>query len=178
MFNYAPLRYADAVLMAAEAYNETGNTTEAWKLLNDVRVRAGATPISTANYSSLLKAPKLYDLPFIPDGDDAGKFRTALYWERAFELCYEGQRKYDLLRWGILEASLKAAQNYMESWTPGPDEYITDAARKDWNAVKWAKSNYVAGHNFTTGKHELYPIPLAEIQSNAALNGENNPGFE
>jgi len=176
--NYAPLRYADAVLMAAEAYNETGNTTEAWKLLNDVRVRAGATPISTANYSSLLKAPKLYDLPFIPDGDDAGKFRTALYWERAFELCYEGQRKYDLLRWGILEASLKAAQNYMESWTPGPDEYITDAARKDWNAVKWAKSNYVAGHNFTTGKHELYPIPLAEIQSNAALNGENNPGFE
>ena len=53
--NYAPLRYADAVLMAAEAYNETGNTTEAWKLLNDVRVRAGATPINTANYSSLLK---------------------------------------------------------------------------------------------------------------------------
>ena len=49
---------------------------------------------------------------------------------------------------------------------------------KDWNPVKWAKSNYVAGHNFTTGKHELYPIPLAEIQSNAALNGENNPGFE
>ena len=53
----------------------------------------------------------------------------------------------------------------MESWIPGPDEYITDAARKDWNPVKWAK-------------HELYPIPLAEIQSNAALNGENNPGFE
>ena len=176
--NYAPLRYADAVLMAAEAYNETGNTTETWKLLNDVRVRAGATPISTANYSSLLKAPKLYDLPFIPDGDDAGKFRTALYWERAFELCYEGQRKYDLLRWGILQASLKAAQSYMESWIPGPDEYITDAARKDWDAVKWAKSNYVAGHKFTAGKHELYPIPLTEIQSNAALNGENNPGFE
>ena len=39
LVNYAPLRYADAVLMAAEAYNEIGNTTEAWKLLNDVRVR-------------------------------------------------------------------------------------------------------------------------------------------
>lgn len=176
--NFAPLRYADAVLMAAEAYNETGNTTEAWKLLNDVRTRANATPITSANYASLLKAPKLYDLPFISDGDDAGKFRTALYWERAFELCYEGQRKYDLLRWGFLKEALQTTQDYLEKWIPGPDEYITDAARKKWNPVTWASKNYVAGHNFTTGKHELYPIPLAEIQSNAALNGENNPGFE
>ena len=41
--NYCVLRYADVVLMAAEAYNETGNTTEAWNLLNRVRARAGAT---------------------------------------------------------------------------------------------------------------------------------------
>ena len=34
--NYAPLRYADAVLMAAEAYNEIGNTTEAREALKDV----------------------------------------------------------------------------------------------------------------------------------------------
>ena len=38
--NYCPLRYADVVLMAAEAYNETGNTPKAWELLNDVRERA------------------------------------------------------------------------------------------------------------------------------------------
>lgn len=61
--NYCPLRYADVVLMAAEAYNETNNTLEAWNLLNDVRGRAKATPITSANYSSLLKAPKVYDLP-------------------------------------------------------------------------------------------------------------------
>ena len=180
--NYAPLRYADAVLMAAEAYNETGNTSEAWKLLNEVRTRANATPITSANYASLLKAPKLYDLPFISDGDDAGKFRTALYWERGFELCYEGQRKYDLLRWGFLKEALQKAQDHIEHWVPGPDEYITDAKREEYKDPgkwqKWVNSNYVAGHNFVTGKHELYPIPLAEIQSNAALNGENNPGFE
>ena len=176
--NYSPLRYADAVLMAAEAYNETGNTSEAWKLLNDVRVRAGATPITAANYSSLMKAPKVYDLSFIADNDDAGKFRTALYWERAFELCYEGQRKYDLLRWGILGEALKAAQTYMESWHPGAGEHINKATLKSWNPKAWAESNYVAGHTFITGKHELFPIPLVEIQSNAALNGENNPGYE
>lgn len=173
--NYCPLRYADVVLMAAEAYNETGYTTEAWELLNEVRERAGATPITSANYSSLLKAPKVYDLSFISDADDAGKFRTALYWERAFELCYEGQRKYDLLRWGILGDALRAAQNYLESWQPSADDNINESR---WDPETWAASNYVAGHNFVDGKHELYPIPLTEIQSNAALNGLNNPGFE
>ena len=145
--------------MAAEAYNETGNTTEAWKLLNDVRVRAGATPISTANYSSLLKAPKLYDLPFIPDGDDAGKFRTALYWERAFELAFEGQRKYDLLRWGILKEALVLMGNAT-------------------SVNKVANQPYPAYKNFETGKHELFPIPLSELQSNPLLEGKNNPGYE
>ena len=113
--NYCPLRYADVVLMAAEAYNETNNTTEARKLLNDVRQRAEATPITSANYASLMKAPKVYNLDFIDDSDDAGKFRTALYWERGFELCYEGQRKYDFLRWGCLGDALRAAQAYIES---------------------------------------------------------------
>lgn len=176
--NYCPLRYADVVLMAAEAYNETGNTPEAWNLLNSVRSRAEATPITSANYTSLMKAPKVYDLPFISDGDEAGKFRTALYWERAFELCYEGQRKYDLLRWGILGDALRAAQTYIESWQPGADEHINQGALDTWNPVTWASSNYVAGHTFVDGKHELFPIPLTEMQSNAALGNQNNPGFE
>lgn len=175
--NYCPLRYADAVLMAAEAYNETGNTSQAWILLNSVRTRSGASPITDANYADLLKAPKVYNLDFISDGDEAGRFRTALYWERAFELCYEGQRKYDLLRWGILGDALRAAQNYLATWVPGADEHISDATRSSWNGNTWANSNYIAGRNFTEGKHELYPIPLAEIQSNSALNGENNPGY-
>lgn len=176
--NYCPLRYGDVVLMAAEAYNETNNTPEAWILLNSVRSRANATPITAANYASLLKAPKVYDLPFISDGDDAGKFRTALYWERAFETAYEGQRKFDLIRWGILGEALRAAQDNIESWIPGADEHISDKTRETWNPVKWASTSYVAGHNFVDGKHELFPIPLAEIQSNAALGGENNPGYE
>lgn len=155
--NYCPLRYSDVVLMAAEAYNETGNTQEAWNLLNLVRDRAGATPITDTNYASLLKAPKVYDLPYIPDNDAVGKFRTALYWERGFELAFEGQRKYDLLRWGILSESLKLFQDKMDTSLKG---------------------KYVAGDKFIKGKHELFPIPLGELQSNPALNNQNNPGYE
>ena len=117
--NYCPLRYADVVLMAAEAYNEINDTPKAWELLNDVRARAHATEINSSNYASLMKAPKVYDLPFISDGDEAGKFRTALYWERAFETAYEGQRKFDLIRWGVLGDALRAAQTYIEGWEEG-----------------------------------------------------------
>ena len=155
--NYCPLRYADVVLMAAEAYNETGNTIDAWLLLNSVRTRAGAAPIDESNYGVLMKAPKVYDLPFIDDGDEAGKFRTALYYERGFELAFEGQRKWDLIRWGII----KEAMQLFESKLP-----------------KSCAGAYIAGTNFVKGKHELFPIPLKEIQANPKLEGKNNPGYE
>ena len=188
--NYCPLRYADVVLMAAEAYNEINDTPKAWELLNDVRARAHATEINSSNYASLMKAPKVYDLPFISDGDEAGKFRTALYWERAFETAYEGQRKFDLIRWGVLGDALRAAQTYIEGWEEGanlfkdvdkngkPTKLEEGESPAVWDPVVWATQKYVAGHNFVDGKHELLPIPLAEIQSNAQLNGENNPGYE
>lgn len=155
--NYCPLRYADVVLMAAEAYNETGNMPEAWNLLNSVRSRAGATPVTPANYAAIYKAPKVYDLPFIDDGDEAGRLRTALYWERGFELAFEGQRKYDLIRWGILGDALKLFQDKMDPLLKG---------------------KYVAGEKFIKGKHELFPVPLDELQMNPAFGGQNNPQYE
>ena len=154
--DFAIFRYADVVLMAAEAYNETGNTPKAWELLNDVRERAKATKVnSLQEYKNVHK--KLYDLPFFNGGDAADNFRTALYWERGFELAFEGQRKYDLLRWGILAETLQLFQSKMD---------------------KSLKGKYVAGDNFVKGKHELFPIPLGELQANPALNNQNNPGYE
>ena len=156
--NYCSLRYADVVLMAAEAYNETGETAQAWKLLNRVRQRAGATEITSANYASLMKSPKVYDLPFIEDGDEAGRFRTALYWERGFELAFELQRRFDLLRWGVLGDALQL----MASKT----------------AVNLSSEKaFMAGFNFVSGKHELFPIPLDEIQVNYCLENKNNPNY-
>lgn len=157
--NFCLLRYADVVLMAAEAYNELGDTPTAWTLLNSVRKRAGATEITTANYASLLKAPKVYNLPFIADADEAGRLRTALYWERGFELAFEGQRKYDLIRWGILKEAL-----------------VLFGANTS-TQVNGATINYPAGLTFQKGKHELFPIPEDELQINYKLNNRNNPGY-
>lgn len=154
--NYCPLRYADVVLMAAEAYNEIGNTPEAWRLLNEVRHRAGATETNSLQAYKAAQ-PNLYELPYFNSGDEADNFRTALYWESGFELAFEGQRKYDLLRWGILGDALKLFQSKMD---------------------KSLKGKYVAGDKFIKGKHELFPIPLGELQANPALKNQNNPGYE
>lgn len=157
--NFCFLRYSDVVLLAAEAYNETHQTEEAWKLLNKVRERAHATLIAPENYASLLKAPKVLDLPFIDDSNEEGKFRTALYWERGFELAFEGQRKYDLIRWGILKEALVLTEEHMPEGVQSPNPA------------------YIAGSQFISGKHELFPIPLDEMQLNKKLEGIQNPGY-
>ncbi|MBD9108728.1 RagB/SusD family nutrient uptake outer membrane protein [Bacteroides nordii] len=171
--DYAVLRYPDVVLMVAEAMNELDRTDEAVELLNMVRKRAGITELKKdfSNYAMIYKAPKVIDLDFIDDSTPAGKFRTALYWERGFELCYEGTRKYDLIRWGILKESLENMYAYMKSTEKFPDG--------DPKKYKYALNAFPAGKGdrFVTGKHELFPIPLMEIQRNKALGSLNNPGY-
>jgi len=170
--DYVVLRYSDVVLMASEAMNEVGRTDDAIALLNKVRSRAGAEELEDDfyNYEALFKAPKVIDLDFIDDSTPAGKFRTALYWERGFELCYEGTRKYDLLRWGILKESMINMYTYMDS--------TKDLPKDDPKKYDHATKAYPAGSEgrFVSGKHELYPIPLMEVQRNKNLNS-NNPGY-
>lgn len=155
--NYIILRYADVVLMAAEAYNELGNQTKAIELINEIRARSSAPEWDEATagnqYADLFKAPQVADLDYIDDSDLQGQVRTALYWERGFELCYEGTRKYDLLRWGILDEAIQLHRD-----------------------TKFG-AGYAAPLNFQKFKHELFPIPLDEIQINAELNNKNNPGY-
>lgn len=156
--NYCNIRYADVVLMAAEAYNELGKTVEAWSLINKVRERAEATQINSSNYSDFYKAPKVYDLPFIDDGNEQGRIRTALYWERGFELAFELHRRFDLVRWGILAEAVKLTG----------DKSVVNAS---------SEKAYIAGDNYEKGKHELFPIPLDEMQINYKLNNINNPKY-
>ncbi|MCW4467590.1 RagB/SusD family nutrient uptake outer membrane protein [Flavobacterium sp. MFBS3-15] len=76
--NFPVLRYADVLLMRAEALNELGQTAAAEAPLNEVRHRAG--------------------LDDIQSGLSQSAFRDAVLKERRLELAFEGQRWFDLIR--------------------------------------------------------------------------------
>ncbi len=113
--NYRAIRYADVLLLAAEAYNEINNDEMALQYLNQVRERAG---LFAVNESGLT-------------------LRNIIFRERRLELAGEGHRFFDLVRKGL-------AQDFI----PG----------------------------FQAGKHELFPIPLIEIEL-AGNIWEQNPGY-
>ncbi|KPM30665.1 Ragb/susd domain-containing protein [Croceitalea dokdonensis DOKDO 023] len=114
--NYRAIRFADVLLMAAEALNRGGiDDTRAQTYLNRVRNRANLGNV-TATGTALTEA---------------------IYQERRVELVGEGHRFFDLVR--------------------------TDRAAQEIDG-------------FQSGKHELFPIPLIEIE----LTGnrwEQNPGY-
>lgn len=88
--NFHVLRYADALLMYAEALNETGNIPQAMNVLNRVRQRAFKG--SSQNYAGLTQT----------------QCRDKIYLERRLELANEGQRWFDLVRTNRLLAVMKA----------------------------------------------------------------------
>ena len=75
--NFPVLRFAEVLLMKAEALNELGRTTDAYAPLNRVRRRAGLDTLSGLSQAS---------------------FRTAVLHERRVELAFEGKRWFDLVR--------------------------------------------------------------------------------
>ena len=86
--NVRVLRFADILLMNAEANNETGNAAAALVSLEKVRARAranSATPLTT--------------LPPVTTTDQ-GALRTAIYHERRVELAMEFDRFFDVIRQG------------------------------------------------------------------------------
>jgi len=91
--NIRLLRYADVVLMYAEAANEVGgatNITAARTALNSVRARArSGAPAGT--------------LPDVTTTDQA-TLRAAIWQERRVELAMEHDRFFDIVRWGISQA--------------------------------------------------------------------------
>lgn len=127
-FHFPLLRLPDIMLIYAEAVNELngGPTEEAYRQVNEIRTRSNATPFS---------------------GMDQEEFRSAVLEERARELAYEADRRYDLFRWGIYLDVMNAIDM---------DEHNVTKRRMQRNL--------------------LYPIPTAEINANDSIN-ENNPGW-
>ncbi len=94
--NFPIIRYADILLSLAEAINEQGApTAEAYEALNQVRRRAYGKPINTPDPTIDLS------------GLTPSTFRAAIQEERKKEFVQEGQRWYDLVRWGTLVTEVK-----------------------------------------------------------------------
>lgn len=91
--NWPLIRYADVLLMYAEALNETEGapSSRAIELVNQVRRRAFGLPVSGTD--------KTKDLP-VEKTTSPAAFREAIYLERRLELAFEGHRWFDLVRTG------------------------------------------------------------------------------
>jgi hypothetical protein len=144
--NWPVIRYADVLLMLAESVNETlenggalpaGVTlTEAYEAINQVRRRAR------------MLDPNSPDVGIDLSGGGGESFRQQIRNERSWELCFENQRRPDLIRWGILEQTVQQAG--------------TDLA----NIGIDVGSNYLPASNILP-RHVLMPIPFsAEISQN------------
>lgn len=101
--NVRILRYADVVLMYAEAQNELGQSGLALTALNSVRERARRGAASGV----------------LPDvtATDQTTLRNAIRHERRIELAMEHDRFFDLVRWGVAQQMLHAAgkTNFLDS---------------------------------------------------------------
>jgi hypothetical protein len=93
--NYLYMRYAEVLLMAAEAINEIDGPSAAAPYLREIRARAYPNnPEKVTAYMNTVTATK-----------DA--FFNAIVDERALEFCGEMLRKADLIRWNLLNTKLE-----------------------------------------------------------------------
>ena len=129
------LRYADIILIYAEAHAELdgGVSAEALNALNLIRERVKAPLASTTGDGAITSKVEL---------------RSAIFEERAKELALEGDRRWDLIRWGLYLDVMNGIEGY--------DECGVNKAREN--------------------RHLLYPIPVKEINTNTSINS-NNPGW-
>ncbi|WP_342089272.1 RagB/SusD family nutrient uptake outer membrane protein [Dyadobacter sp. OTU695] len=127
--DFVLLRYADILLMYAEAENEAKGPANAIMAVNQVRKRAG--------------------MPALAAGLSQAELREKIRHERRVEFALEGQRYFDLRRWGIATKKLNGfVQNPL---------------------APTIKSKY-------EDKYEFWPIPQTEIDRNAPVLTQN-PGY-
>lgn len=113
--NWIVLRYADVLLMYAEALNEVGFVADgpAFEFLNQIRTRAGLPNVSSTNANAALRI------------SNQAEFRLAVEKERRSELAFEGHRWFDLVRTGraIQVLASKGMQAY-QALFPIPQSQI------------------------------------------------------
>ena len=150
--NYNVIRFADVLLMAAEAAVETGDLGTALANVNRVRERA-----MNSSYIQAIGGggdAANYVIGLYSDFSSADMARSAVRFERRLELGMEGHRLFDLRRWGN-------AKEVMTEYFANESRTITNFGEK--------VSPY-------EDRHDMFPIPLTAIDlSGGALT--QNPGY-
>ena len=143
--NRVVFRYADVLLMRAEAQAQLGQTAEAIILVNQVRSRA----IDMMTNSIVSNYPNKYGVHYAV-GKYSGSYSKEdvmkiIKMERRLELALESERFFDLVRWGDAATVM--------------NKYYTSESQK---------MSFLSGSLFTANKNEYLPIPWEQI---AASNG-------
>ncbi len=155
--NIRDMRYADVLLMYAEALNEIDRKDDAKaaldKVIDRVRQEDGlADPMTATGIIDLKTVQQLLDRGYggVYDfSNDKDGIRNIVKYERRVELMYEQKRYKDLVRWGDAAAAF----------------------------VQWNDDNG-GSRVFMVGKHELFPIPDTEISGNSGISSsDQNPGY-
>jgi hypothetical protein len=143
--NLILIRYADILLMYAEAKNELGQfDQETWnKTIREIRERAGFTDPNALMFDASLSQSELRDV---------------IRRERRTELALEGLRIFDIVRWNI-------AEDVLNGWLHGMK---TDNSTEDNGYER------VDFRTFDPNKHYLWPIPQSEIDKNSNLEQNPN----
>jgi hypothetical protein len=161
--NNVVMRYAEVLLLYAEACLQTNDAAQAKWAVNEIQKRAGSKTISDNVDMNVLKK------------------------EKSYELWLEGSRWLDLLRWGDTDRVKKAGQD-----VPKLFDKLHRAPQSTDQGIKWengteANSRFytVSTHEaidakwtvgFVQGKHEFFPYPTTVMSKNP--NIVQNPGWE
>ncbi|WP_217606195.1 RagB/SusD family nutrient uptake outer membrane protein [Chitinophaga sp. GbtcB8] len=142
--NLILIRYADVLLMYAEAKNELAQLdANVWNnTIRALRVRAKFTDAGATEFNAALTQEQL---------------RTVVRRERRAELAFEGLRVYDIRRWKIADQVLAKPVRGIKvtsgAFNRDPNGYII-----------------VANRTFTNPKHYLWPVPTFERDQNKNLS--------
>ncbi len=143
--NRIVFRYADVLLMRAEALAQLGQTAEAIALVNQVRKRAADMTSASivSNYPN--KYGVHYAVGMYNGSYSKEEAMEIVKTERRLELAMESERFFDLVRWGDAATVL--------------NRYYSEESQK---------MIFLAGSQFTANKNEYLPVPWEQM---AASNG-------
>lgn len=143
--NRIVFRYADVLLMRAEALAQLGQTSEAIALVNQVRQRANDMTKSSVVSNYQTKYGVHYSVGMYHGSYTKDEAMKIVKMERRLELAMESERFFDLVRWGDAATVLNKY-------------YSTESEQM----------NFLSGSQFTANKNEYLPVPWEQM---AASNG-------